>query len=377
MSMLEFNYYQVMLTVTLLICTFIIAIFVGCKEKKDLIIVIPLSIWHTFFCVIYYIFTLYNTADSLAYYEKSLLGQYEFYPGSRFVVFISSIILNLFDTNYLNIFLFFNIFGLIGILLLYKVLKPYLLLLGHYWFLVLFIPSMSFWSSSLGKDSIVFLGVCLFLYSVVKNKLKILLPISFFLIFMVRPHIALSTLVAYLIYMLVISRVNIFIKSFVISIVLVGVYLSSGFIKDYVGLDDASISGVSDYVDYRQGLNQAGGSSFDLASLSYPMQMFTYIFRPLPFDAHNALSLFTSIENTILLFLFCFILYKSRFKSFFEGRNLWLFSYAFLSCTILALTTANLGIATRQKWMFMPILIYLMIYGYYKFKYSKIKDADV
>ena len=194
---------------------------------------------------------------------------------------------------------------------------------------------------------------------------------------MVRPHIALSTLVAYLIYMLVISRVNIFIKSFVISIVLVGVYLSSGFIKDYVGLDDASISGVSDYVDYRQGLNQAGGSSFDLASLSYPMQMFTYIFRPLPFDAHNALSLFTSIENTILFFLFCFILYKSRFKSFFEGRNLWLFSYAFLSCTILALTTANLGIATRQKWMFMPILIYLMIYGYYKFKYSKIKDADV
>ena len=191
---------------------------------------------------------------------------------------------------------------------------------------------------------------------------------------MVRPHIALSALVAYFIYMLIISRVNFFIKSFAVSIILVGVYLSVGFIKDYVGLDDASISGVSDYVEYRQGLNQTGGSSFDLASMSYPMQMFTYVFRPLPFDAHNTLSLFTSIENTILLLLFCFVLYKAKFKDFFEGRNFWLFLYVFLSCTILALTTANLGIATRQKWMFMPILIYLIIYGYYKFKYYKIKD---
>ena len=372
--MFDFDYYQLMLTITILIFTFILAFCIGCEEKKDITIVISLSIWHTFFCFAYYIFTFFNIADSLAYYEKSLLGQFEFYPGSRFVVFISSIILKIFDTNYLNIFLFFNIFGLIGILLLYRVLKPYLLVLGNYWFLVLFIPSMSFWSSSLGKDSIVFLGVCLFLYSVVKNKLKILLPISFFFIFMVRPHIALSALVAYFIYMLIISRVNFFIKSFAVSIILVGVYLSVGFIKDYVGLDDASISGVSDYVEYRQGLNQTGGSSFDLASMSYPMQMFTYVFRPLPFDAHNTLSLFTSIENTILLLLFCFVLYKAKFKDFFEGRNFWLFLYVFLSCTILALTTANLGIATRQKWMFMPILIYLIIYGYYKFKYYKIKD---
>ena len=100
------------------------------------------------------------------------------------------------------------------------------------------------------------------------------------------------------------------------------------------------------------------------------MQMFTYVFRPLPFDANSVLALFTSFENTILLFLFIYIIYKSKFKfgTFVEGKHTWLLMYAFLTCTMLALTTANLGIATRQKWMFMPILIYLLIYAFYKHK---------
>lgn len=106
--------------------------------------------------------------------------------------------------------------------------------------------------------------------------------------------------------------------------------------------------------------------------MSYPMQMFTYLFRPLPFDAHSALALFTSIENTILLALFLYVLFKNKFRlhSFIEGKNAWLLIYAFLTCSMLAITTANLGIATRQKWMFMPILIYLLVYAFYQYKQS-------
>ncbi|PSD37872.1 hypothetical protein C7E21_10595, partial [Acinetobacter radioresistens] len=108
-------------------------------------------------------------------------------------------------------------------------------------------------------------------------------------------------------------------------------------------------------------------------SMSYPMQIFTYIFRPLPFDAHSTLALFTSIENTILLFLFIYILFISKFRlySFVEGKNTWLLIYAFLTCSMLAITTANLGIATRQKWMFMPIFIYLLIYAFYRYKHNQ------
>lgn len=103
------------------------------------------------------------------------------------------------------------------------------------------------------------------------------------------------------------------------------------------------------------------------------MQMFTYLFRPLPFDAHSALALFTSIENTILLILFLYVLFKNKFKlhAFVEGKHKWLLIYALLTCSMLAITTANLGIATRQKWMFMPILIYLLVYTFYQYKQSQ------
>ena len=103
-----------------------------------------------------------------------------------------------------------------------------------------------------------------------------------------------------------------------------GIILSSSFVQQYVGLEEASIDSVSSYVDQRQGFNQSGGSSIDLQSMSYPMQIFTYIFRPLPFDAHSALALFTSIENTILLFLFIYILFKNKFRlyTFTEGKTL-------------------------------------------------------
>ena len=78
-------------------------------------------------------------------------------------------------------------------------------------------------------------------------------------------------------------------------------------------------------------------------------------------------------ENTILLTLFLYVLFKNKFRlhSFIEGKHAWLLIYAFLTCSMLAITTANLGIATRQKRMFMPILLHLLVYTFYQFKKSQ------
>ena len=42
-------------------------------------------------------------------------------------------------------------------------------------------------------------------------------------------------------------------------------------------------------------------------------------------------------------------------------NHVFLWSYVFLSTIILSSMTANLGIAVRQKWMIMPIIIYLLL----------------
>lgn len=372
--MLEFDYYQNMLTISILIFSLFLSFIVGCKKKLDINIIIALFFWHTFFSLSYYFFTLLSGADALVYYNNSLHGTLKFYPGSPFIYYLSSILSRGLDANYLNVTLMYNVFGTLGLIFLYLSLKKYIEKLSWIWACSLFIPSMSFWSAGLGKDAISFFSVCLFLYTITTNKIiYILLPISFFFMFMVRPHIALMMIVSFILYFILKSKVHILFKIITLPIIVVGIILSSSFAQQYVGLDEASLESVSSYVDQRQGYNLSGGSSIDLKSMSYPMQIFTYIFRPLPFDAHSALALFTSIENTILLFLFIYILFKNKFRlyAFTEGKNTWLLIYAFLTCSMLAITTANLGIATRQKWMFMPIFLYLLIYAFYQYKQNQ------
>lgn len=374
--MYKFDFYQNMLTLIVILVSYIFVFIVSAKHRKDTKMISVLFIWHILFSLVYYSYTLINASDAEKYYLVSLTDNLIFYPGSPFVYYLTSIFSKGLNASYLNATLFYNIFGTLGLVLLYKSIRQYLKNLSWYWSGVVFIPSMSFWSAGLGKDAISFLATCLFLYAITDKKSSyILIFISFFLMFMVRPHIAAIMLVSYIVYFIIQARLHLIFKIIALPIIGLGLFLSIGFVQQYIGLEEASLNSVTDYIDGRQELNLGRGSSVDIASMSYPMQIFTYVFRPLPFEAHNAVALITSLENTILLFLFLYILVKSKFnfRPFIQGKNLWLFTYALLTCSILAMTTANLGIATRQKWMFMPVLLYLLIYVYHDYKSNKSK----
>ena len=381
--MLEYkiDFYQNILTLAILIIGYVIVFMIGVKQKKDIAKVTFLYVWHTLFSLVYYLFSLSNASDATVNYRHSLsLNAFEFYPGSPFIKLVASFFSKGLDASYLNTTLCFGLIGCIGLILLYLSLKEYLKAFPWYWGLILFIPSMSFWTASLSKDPISFFAVCLFLYAVTTSKKTLLLTsIAFFAMFMVRPHVGALILASYVIYFIIRARVHILFKMITIPAIFAGLMLSITFVEQYIGLDESSVDSYSDYIAGRESSNSWGGSSIDISSMSYPMKMFTYIFRPLPIEAHNITSLITSIENVILLFLFLFILFKSKFnlKPFIRDKNLWLFTYFLLTCSILALTTANLGIATRQKWMFMPVIIYLLIYVFHEYKLKSVKTKKL
>ena len=116
---------------------------------------------------------------------------------------------------------------------------------------------------------------------------------------------------------------------------------------------------VLDYVEQRQAYNMHGGGAVDISSMSLPAQMFTYLFRPLPFEAHSLTSLAVSIENVALLVFFLAAITSVVKKGRFVSGVDWVFCtvYAVSAWVLLASTTANLGISVRQKWMFLPMLI--------------------
>lgn len=374
-NLIYYDFYQLILTIFIFLLGLVLCM-VFAKKKSDIKYVFFLYTWHTLFSVYYWYFTLSNQADAIKYFRKSFSLTPNFSPGTRFTETVAFVITKTLDSNYLNTTLVSNIFGSIGILILYLCLEKYIFILGRRWLLILFIPSMSFWSSGLGKDSISFMATCIFLYAITSyKKVRISVLFAVLAMFMVRPHIALCMVLSFIIYFIARSKIHIIVKFISLPMILGASIFLLQFVQQYVGITEVSIENLDSYVDKRQNSNLDGGSSLDISSMSYPMQMFTYIFRPLPFEAHSAVALISGIENTFLLILFIYIVIKSKFnfESFIRGKNLWLSAYVFLTCTILAITTANLGIAARQKWMFMPVLIYLLIYAFHDYKTKKHK----
>ena len=109
-----------------------------------------------------------------------------------------------------------------------------------------------------------------------------------------------------------------------------------------------------------------GGSGIDISAMSPPAQLGTYLFRPFPFEAQGFAQLAASVENATLLLLFIagiFSLWRRRKTRKAQVNRLALWAYSLGAWAILGITTANLGIAARQKWMFVPVLVYLLISG--------------
>jgi len=144
------------------------------------------------------------------------------------------------------------------------------------------------------------------------------------------------------------------------------------FALNYAGLvlAEMDINNISTYIQNRQSLNQEGEGGIDISVMSLPMQLFSYLFRPLPFEAHNIFALASSIENIFLLLVFLSairgMLLHKRYNVVESRIYMWL--YVLMTWGILASTTANLGISVRQKWMFVPVLFFLLIshMGHYK-----------
>jgi hypothetical protein len=153
-------------------------------------------------------------------------------------------------------------------------------------------------------------------------------------------------------------------KIIITNSLLMGSFFVIPFALDYSGLGaDFTIQAANDYFETRQGYNQDGGGGIDISQMSLPAQLFTYIFRPLPFEAHGFAALSASFENILLMifFIYSFRCYLSRVrnKKFDFSNKSFMIFYAIVTWLILAMTTANLGISLRQKWMFLPMLLYV------------------
>lgn len=327
-----------------------------------------LYVWHSIFCVIYVFISLRQPADSIAYYIKSK-GSFDFELGTYAVVYFIGFFSD--TLSYLGVFMIFNIFGSIGLIAvdasLRHVTENKSSFVKFMVLIVVLLPSMNFWTGGIGKDSIAFMSTGLLLWASINFKQNyILLFIAFVCMFLVRPHIG-AIMVFTFALSLLLTKISPLKRIFFIIISIIGMIKISPIVFKYLKLDQAS--SLQNYIDVRQGYNIDGGGSLDIGSLSIFNKIFTHGFRPLPYEAHNFLSFMSSIDNMLLLIVFSLSLFSALF---FKGKkfslnlshpkeNRWFLLIFSLSVMITSsMITSNLGISVRQKWMYMPILLYFM-----------------
>jgi len=348
---------------------------------------LSLYIWHSFFCFAYIFTTSIIGGDSIWYYTESLIQKNVFSFGTTSTLYFTTLLTVGFGLNYISTFLVYNIIGTIGLIAidasLRHVTKNKSSFVKSLSLFIVLVPSMSYWSSAIGKDSIQFMATGLLLWSSIDfKKRNLMFLISIFIMFVVRPHICGIAVVAFTFSIFIINSISFTKKFTYLAICLVFLLSAVPFILGYVNWDSSiSIDSITEYVKQRQGYNLDGGGSVDIRKMNLPYQLFTYLFRPLPYEAHSTLALISSIDNALLLTVFILSALSIIFlkiKNFnlnhpTENRYfLLIFSLGLL--LMLALTTANWGIAARQKWMVMPILLY---FGFLFIRVSGSKKTKV
>lgn len=327
-----------------------------------------LYLWHTLFCFFYVLYVNSNGGDAIGYYNRGAMSLLDDPAlGTTAVDMMAAALIHGLGLSFLGLNLTFNVFGTIGLLAFHASLEAELKYKPRWvrqlGILAVFSPSVSFWTSALGKDPISFMSAGAALWaSLDLNRRAKWMTLAIGAMLIVRPHMAGIMVLALGLALTFSARLGLLKR-----VALLGAALGGAAILVPLALEHAGTSAdaaeLAEYIEGRQGVNLEGGSSIDISSMSLPLQVFTYLFRPLPFEAHSLAALAASIDNVLLLLLF-FVGFRGVFRrrrAYLPAFRTFLWTYAGAAALILAMTTANSGIAVRQKWMFVPMLIFLLL----------------
>jgi hypothetical protein len=246
--------------------------------------------------------------------------------------------------------------------------------------LLFFLPSMLYWPSSIGKEAWMLFALGLAAKGTARLLTGrtwgglVLAGTGLWLATLVRPHVggmaALGLLVAYLLARPPrrLGMLGAVIKLFSLAVLLVVAVVLLGQIQRYLldkGIDPAE--GVNSVLAESARRTSGGGSGFQAPStstslLGLPYATVTILFRPFPFEAHNAQAAVIALESTLLL---CLTVARSR-TIWRAVRHLRRWPYvAFVvvytaGFVVAFASISNFGILARERVQLLPFFFVLL-----------------
>jgi hypothetical protein len=297
-------------------------------------------------------------------------------PGTGFVRVLTGLVFTVTGPTRLGGFLIFSWFAFWGLYFFYRAFRiaapeaDY----RRYALFVFFLPSLVFWPSSIGKEAWMVLTLGLSAYGAARVLSSrpggyVVLGLGLVGAGLVRPHmsalVCAGVVIAYALRRRPQTQPALGSLGRVVGLVILlgvtSVVVTQ--VEDFFGTEEEGIRAAEEVFDSTEDQTSQGGSEFEARRVrspaDLPMATLGVLFRPLPFDAHNAQALLASIESTLLLMLFVF--WWRRMvripKEMFRNPYV-LFALVFTAGFVVAFSTfSNFGLLARQRVQVLPLLL--------------------
>jgi hypothetical protein len=246
--------------------------------------------------------------------------------------------------------------------------------------LLFFMPSLLYWPSSIGKEAWMLFALGLAAYGTARLitgrpwRGLLIAALGLWFAMLVRPHVAgmavLGLVVAYLLARPPrrLGALGPVTKLFALAPLVVVAVLLLGQIQVYLrdkGIDPAE--GVNSVLAESARRTEQGGSSFQASSTTpslaqIPFATVTILFRPFPFEAHNAQAAVTALESTLLLCL-TFARRRAIWRAIRHPRRrpyaAFILVYTVLFVVAFS-SIGNFGILARERVQLLPFFLVLL-----------------
>jgi len=271
------------------------------------------------------------------------------------------------------------LFSFVGLWAVYLSYRAAIIVLGKkdlrlLYALALF-PSILFWSSTLGKDPIVLLGIGLYAYGAAawyangSLRMLALLGLGVLVAVFVRPWLG-PILLAPLLINYLFAKHGLLKKAIAIALTVVALGSTLSLVAEQFAI--GASQDVLESLDATSRSWASGGSAQELTVdltrptqllAALPVAMFSALFRPLPGEIENVFGFLAGIENVILILLLGRAIRRFHFADLrhpaITGAVLlilaWTLAYAFISYQ-------NLGTAVRFRLQIFPVMLAVLLY---------------
>ncbi|MDD5108755.1 MAG: hypothetical protein PHC29_04515 [Candidatus Omnitrophica bacterium] len=351
------------------------------KDKKAVFIAWCIKLFVVLFLMLFYEWHYY-CLDSYGYYNATFYNRSEWpfmsIQGSIFamvnLIWLQQQIIPSFHAVKVS----FAMLGLVAIYIFYRGIVIFLKQEKiSLFYILVFFPSILFWSSILGKDPISFLGMALYVYGAIgwycrRKRLYLLILILGLLVSIyIRAWLGLILLVPFIaLFFLGLKKSG---KIwFLLSVTGFIVLFKNMLIKFFQPQSLDKLVKTANQMSY--GFD-AGGSALrshehfsDIIQMLFyiPRGMFTALFRPLPGEVHNLFGFLAGIENILILIILLFAIRKLRWADLKEPLFIWAILLILAWGSVYSFLAYNLGTISRYRFQIMPILLILILYPFRK-----------